>query len=86
MHLLYTDESGISDKLNDNLFIDGPYVLLGAICVDDRKYFHLERMFIDLISFYFKIEDWVTQEIHASEIWNKKEYFVNFERKKMLFL
>ena len=53
MQLIYTDESGINYSNTDGLFKDGPYIIYGGICVDEKKYFHLERLFIDLIKSLF---------------------------------
>ncbi|MEO6306009.1 MAG: hypothetical protein ABIP51_22875 [Bacteroidia bacterium] len=71
MQLIYTDESGINYKNKDGLFNDGPYIFYGGICIDEKKYFHLERMFVDLIRDFFSIEIWQTEEIHASDMWCK---------------
>ncbi|MGA2774649.1 MAG: hypothetical protein ABSE81_01105, partial [Candidatus Omnitrophota bacterium] len=81
MILVYSDESGINYKLNGDFFNDGPFIIRGGIFVNESKYFHLERMFIELIDDYFKISDWLLQEIHASNIWNRKGFFSGFEEK-----
>jgi hypothetical protein len=78
MILIYTDESGINYEIQNNFFKDGPFIIYGGMCVDDKKYFHLERMFIQLIDNYFKIDDWLKQEIHASDIWNRRNFFSKF--------
>ncbi len=80
MQLIYTDESGINYQLNNNFFNDGPFILYGSICVEDNKYFHLERLFLEIISEYFSIEDWQKDEIHATDIWNLKGIFSKWER------
>lgn len=79
MQLIYSDESGINYQIKDGFFIDGPLIMYGGICIDDSKYFHLERMFISIIGDFFSIEDWRKEnEIHASNIWNRKESFQNY--------
>lgn len=75
MILIYTDESGINYEIQNNFFKDGPFIIWGGMCVDDSKYYHLERIFIQLIDSYFKIGDWLKQEIHACDIWNRQNFF-----------
>jgi len=79
MNLIYTDESGINYSLKNDCFIDGPFIIYGGICVDECKYFHLERLFLNVIEEYFNIEDWHKQEIHATAIWNREGNFKNYE-------
>ena len=84
MQLIYTDESGINYKHHDEgLFNDGPFILYGAICVDDRKYFHLERLFLEIINDYFNIDDWIEHEVHGSDLWNLKGIFQNESKEKI---
>jgi len=78
MQLIYTDESGINYSNQDGLFKDGFFIFYGGLCVDDKKYFHLERLFIDLIKSFFSIDDWRGQEIHGTNIWLKKGYFSKY--------
>lgn len=80
MQLIYTDESGINYDLNNKFFKDGPFILFGGICVDDRKYFHLERLFLDIILEYFSIQDWQKDEIHATNIWNLEGIFSKWKK------
>lgn len=55
MRLIYVDESGINHKRDDkDSFLDGPFIVWGGLAVADSKYFHLERMFIELVNKYFK--------------------------------
>lgn len=83
MQLIYTDESGVNYSHDNGLFKDGPYLFYGGICVGDQKYFHLERMFIDIIKDFFSIEDWRAEEIHATNLWNLKGRFVQYEQKRI---
>lgn len=83
MILIYTDESGINYGIQNNFFKDGPFIIRGGMCVDDSKYFHLERMFIQLIDSYFQIDDWLKQEIHATDIWNRKNFFSKFSESEI---
>lgn len=82
MQLIYIDESGINYKVENGLFKDSPYVFYGGLCVDDRKYFHLERLFSDIIREFFSIDDWRKQEIHATDIWAKTGMFNSFDKIK----
>lgn len=83
MILIYTDESGINYEIQNNFFNDGPFIIWGGMCVDDTKYFHLERMFIQLIDNYFKIDDWLKQEIHSTDIWNRRNFFSRFSESEI---
>lgn len=83
MILIYTDESGINYEIQNNFFKDGPFIIWGGMCVDDTKYFHLERMFIQLIDTFFKIDDWLNQEIHSTDIWNRRNFFSRFSESKI---
>jgi hypothetical protein len=78
MILIYTDESGTNYDIQNNFFKDGPFIIWGGMCVDDTKYFHLERMFIQLIDSFFGIGDWLKQEIHGTDIWNRQGFFSAF--------
>lgn len=83
MQLIYTDESGINYSNTNGLFKDGPYIIYGGICVDEKKYFHLERLFLDLIKSYFSIDDWKSEEIHATNMWNLKGHFSKYNQEIM---
>ena len=86
MQLLYIDESGINYRINNGMFNDGPNIIYGALCVDDRKYFHLERLFLEIINEYFGIYNWQSIEVHASEIWNQKGQFAKYDKSKITSL
>lgn len=75
MHLIYVDESGINYQIRNGSFVDGPFVIYGGMIIDDAKFFHLERIFADLIGEIFDIADWRENEIHASDIWNKSGFY-----------
>lgn len=78
MILIYTDESGINFQYKNNVFKDGPWLIYGGILINEKKYFHLERLFLAIIDEYFGITDWSKLEIHATEMWNRKGYFEKF--------
>ena len=40
-------------------------------------------MFIQLIDDFFKIDDWMEQEIHATDIWNRKHFFSRFSESQI---
>ncbi|TGK77683.1 DUF3800 domain-containing protein [Leptospira noumeaensis] len=83
MILIYTDETGINYKVENNQFIDGPYIIYGGLCLNDVKYFHLERLYLNLIAEHFGITDWKTQEIHATDLWSRKGNFATFDKKQI---
>ena len=83
MILVYSDDSGINYKLKDGFFLDGPFILRSGMCLSDNKYFHLERLFIDLIGNYFNIHDWFRQEVHGTSIWNREGYFSSFKEERI---
>jgi len=70
MLLVYIDESGISyEKNTKGYFIDGPYAIWCGVLINDKKYFHIERSFFDLVEKYIP-KRLRKNEIHASELWN----------------
>ncbi len=69
MILIYFDESGINYSARDGLFNDGPFLIMGAMCVYEDVYWSMERLFCQLIDDYFGINNWLKQEIHATDIW-----------------
>ncbi|ABZ94642.1 Hypothetical protein LBF_2145 [Leptospira biflexa serovar Patoc strain 'Patoc 1 (Ames)'] len=83
MILIYTDETGINYKIENSQFIDGPYIIYGGLCLNDVKYFHLERLYLNLIFEHFDIADWKTQEIHATDLWSRKGYFEKFQKEQI---
>ncbi|EMJ87275.1 DUF3800 domain-containing protein [Leptospira meyeri] len=83
MILIYTDESGINFQFKENIFKDGPWLIHGGILINEKKYFHLERLFLEIIDEYFGITDWSKLEIHATEMWNKRGYFEKFPQNKI---
>lgn len=82
MKLIYTDETGINYQSDSGYFKDGPFIIYCGVCIDDMKYFHLERLFLEIISEYFSIKDWRENEIHASDIWNGDGFFSNLDKNK----
>lgn len=82
MNLIYVDESGINYKKEGDKFIDSPFVYYGAIAIEEFKYLHLERLFIDIIKEFFDIRDWRKVEVHATDIWCLKGQFSTLTRQK----
>lgn len=80
MLLIFADESGINYKEEAGFYKDGPFILQGGMCIHESNYFHLEKLFIDLIENYFSIDDWLMHEIHATDIWNRKGLFEKYEQ------
>jgi hypothetical protein len=67
--LIYLDESGINYKIENGLYTDGPFLIFGAMCINEDVYWNMERLFCELIDDYFKIDNWLENEIHATDIW-----------------
>jgi len=72
MILIYLDESGTNYTIKDGLHVDGPYLIMGAMCIYEDVYWNMERLFIELIEKYFDIDNWLNNEIHATDIWAGK--------------
>ena len=70
MNLIYLDESGTNYKIKDALYVDGPFLIMGAMFVNEDVYWSMERLFSKLIDKYFNIDDWFNSEIHATDIWH----------------
>lgn len=70
MILIYHDESGINYRIEDHLYVDGPFLIMGAMLVNEDVYWSMERLFAKLIDRYFNIRDWLDSEIHATDIWH----------------
>lgn len=72
MLLIYSDEAGTNYKKDDKtkFFNDGPFLIWVGILVPEIKYFHLERMFYDLINEIFGIKDLSKVEMHAHDVWH----------------
>ncbi len=87
MILIYFDESGINYEAEDGLFKDGPFLIMGAMCVREDVYWNMERLFSRLIDNYFGIGEWLEHEIHATDIWFGKDLSKNLtDVKKREFL
>jgi hypothetical protein len=69
MILIYLDESGTNYTVDKGLYKDGPFLIFGAICVNEDVYWSMERLFCELVGHYFSIDDWLNSEIHATDIW-----------------
>lgn len=70
MNLIYLDESGINYKVENGLHLDGPFLIFGAMFINEDVYWSMERLFCDLIERYFAIDDWLQSEVHATDIWS----------------
>ena len=79
MILIYIDEAGTNYKHEDALYIDGPFLIFGAMFVSEDVYWNLERLACDLIDEFFGIENWRKSELHATDIWNGKGLAEKFE-------
>jgi len=73
MLLIYLDESGINYRIRNAFYPDGPFLIMGATFVSEDVYWSLERLFAQLIDKYFSVEDWLQTEVHATDIWNRKQ-------------
>jgi len=75
MILIYLDESGINYKIKDRFYLDGPFLIMGAMFTSEDVYWNMERLFTELIDRYFGIEDWLQTEVHATDIWHGDTIF-----------
>lgn len=87
MILIYVDESGTNYTIKDGLYIDGPYLIMGAMCIYEDVYLNMERLFIKLIDEYFGIDNWLNNEIHACDIWagNPLSYGMEITKRRKFF-
>ena len=70
MILIYHDESGINYKIQDGFYSDGPFLIMGAMFIFEDVYWSMERLFTQLIDEYFRIDDWLKTEVHATDMWH----------------
>lgn len=70
MILIYHDESGINYKIQDCFYLDGPFLIMSAMFIFEDVYWNMERLFTQLIGTYFRIDDWLKTEVHATDIWH----------------
>ena len=85
MLLVYSDESGINYDKKNGFFVDGAYAFWIGLLISEAKYFHLERMFYDLVLKEHGVKNWQEKEMHATDMWNaakndpqKKEQLSNY--------
>lgn len=90
MNLIYLDESGTNYKPKDGLYVDGPFIIMGAMFISEDVYWSMERLFTKIIEKYFGIDNWLNSEVHATDIWHgdalssdlaineKREFFDEF--------
>ncbi len=69
MNLIYLDESGTNYQVKEGLFIDGPFIIMGAMLISEDVYWNMERLFTKIIDKFFGIDNWMNHEIHATDIW-----------------
>lgn len=69
MNLIYLDESGTNSQIKDGLYVDGPFLIMGAMFISEDVYWSMERLFTEIIDKYFGIDDWLNNEVHATDIW-----------------
>jgi len=83
MLLVYIDETGISYQKNTKqTFIDGPFAIWGGILVPESKYFHLERLFAELLKKYLNVGNWRKIEVHATDLWNGNPPFDKISKQR----
>lgn len=69
MILIYLDESGTNYEIKDGLYGDGPFIIMGAMFIHEDVYWSMERLFTEIIDKYFDINNWLSNEVHATDIW-----------------
>jgi len=87
MILIYHDESGINYRIKDRFYVDGPFLIMGAMFIFEDVYWSMERLFTQLIDKYFGIEDWLQTEVHATNIWHGDTIFskLSIDERKTFF-
>lgn len=87
MILIYHDESGINYRIKDRFYVDGPFLIMGAMFISEDVYWSMERLFTQLIDKYFRIEDWLQTEVHATDIWHGDTIFgkLSIDARKTFF-
>lgn len=87
MILIYLDESGINYRIKDGFYLDGPFIIMGAMFIFEDVYWSMERLFTQLIDEYFGIEDWLQTEVHATDIWHGDTIFakLSIDRRRTFF-
>jgi hypothetical protein len=76
MLLTYIDESGTNYKKEGAFWKDGPFLVWTGLFIDEKKYYHLERLFCDLLK-KIDVKNWEKVEAHGTDIWNRKGQFSN---------
>ncbi len=69
MNLIYLDESGTNYQTKNGLYGDGPFLIMGAMLINEDVYWSMERLFTEIIDTYFGIDNWLNNEVHATDIW-----------------
>ena len=87
MNLIYLDESGINYQIKDGLYVDGPFLIMGAMFISEDVYWSMERLFTEIIDDYFGIDNWLNNEVHATDIWfgNSLSLHLNTDKRREFF-
>src|SRR4030042_954026 len=87
MNLIYLDESGTNYQTKGGLYVDGPFLIMGSLFICEDVYWNMERLFTKIIDNYFGIENWLNNEVHATDIWygNKLSSHLNIDEKREFF-
>ncbi len=87
MNLIYLDESGTNYQTKDGLYVDGPFLIMGAMFISEDVYWNMERLFTIIIDKYFGIDDWLGNEVHATDIWfgNALSSQLNIDERREFF-
>lgn len=87
MNLIYLDESGTNYQIKDGLFVDGSFLIMGAMLISEDVYWSMERLFTEIIDKYFNIDDWLNNEVHATDIWfgNALSSHLNIDERREFF-
>jgi len=85
--LIYLDESGTNYQIRDGLYVDGPFIIMGAMFIHEDVYWSMERLFTEIIDKYFSIDDWLNNEVHATDIWfgNALSSRLNIDKRREFF-
>lgn len=87
MILIYLDESGTNYQSKNGLYVDGPFLIMGAMFIYEDVYWNMERLFTELIDTYFGIDNWLNSEVHATDIWfgNTLSSHLNIDKRRGFF-
>jgi len=85
--LIYLDESGTNYEIKDGLYGDGPFIIMGAMFIHEDVYWSMERLFTEIIDKYFDIDNWLNNEVHATDIWfgNALSSHLDIDQRRVFF-